>query len=473
MLETDFQNSWQEACAMDLTSTMDASIQQFASCFTRPSFQTFRVIVAGWLLGWGRRTVTHLLLVGDGLKIKTFSCYHRFFSQARWKIDSVGRVIVATVLAFIPKDASIVAAVDDTLNRKTGKRIWAAGMHHDPLLSKGKRVVFSFGHNWVVLSVQLRLPFAPDKVWSLPILMRLYRRKQKKREPGRPRGERKAIGQAPPREYRTRPQLASEMIALLASWLPDRTIHVVGDSEYAGKSISRHLPSNVHLTSRMVMNAALYDRPVKRRKGERGAPRKKGKRLPSPVELIKSKKVRWTKVKVTLYGRRVRVWYKTCTALWYNSAGARLLRIVVVHDPSGRRKDDCFFSTDLTLSPRAILELFAMRWPLEVAFYNAKQFLGLQDPQNRTPQAVQRTAPLALYLHTLVILWFAKHGRFDAEAYRRAHPWYRKKRTPSFADMLVCLRTASLRETISRYPGQKPPSAKKLLPLFQALEAAA
>jgi hypothetical protein len=458
---------------MTLTSTMDASIQQFSSCFTKPSFQTFGVIVTGWLLGHGRRVVTRILLAGDGLKVKTFSCYHRFFSQARWTVDAVARVMLALVLKFIPEDAPIVVAVDDTLNRKTGKRIWAAGMHHDPLLSTARRAVFSFGHNWVVLSVQLRLPFAPDKVWSLPILMRLYRRKQKKRKPGRPRGERKAIGQATPREYRTRPQLAREMIALLASWVPQRTIHLVGDSEYAGKSISRHLPDNVHLTSRMVMNAALYDRPAKRRKGERGAPRKKGKRLPSPVELIKSKKVRWTKIRVTLYDRRVRVWYKTCTALWYNSAGTRLLRIVVVHDPSGRRKDDCFFSTDLNLSAKAILELFAMRWPLEVAFYNAKQFLGLEDPQNRTPQAVQRTAPLALYLHTLVILWFAEHGRFDVEAYRRAHPWYTQKRTPSFADMLACLKMASLRESISRYPGQKPPSAKNLLPLFQALEAAA
>ncbi len=470
IVEKDFQNSWQEAYAMNLTSTMDASIQQFASCFTKPSLETFRVIVTGWLLGSGRRTVTHILLMGDGLKIKTFSCYHRFFSQARWTVDSIGRVIITMALKFIPQDAPIVAAIDDTLNRKTGKRIWAAGMHHDPILSTGKRCVFSFGHNWVVLSIQLCFAFAPDKVWSLPILMRLYRRKQK---PGRPRGERKAIGQARPGEYRTRPQLASEMIALLASWLPDRTIRVVGDSEYAGKSISRNLPDCVHLTSRMVMNAALYDQPSKRRKGELGAPRKKGKRLASPVELAKSEKVRWTKTRAMLYGRRVRVWYKSCTALWYNSAGTRRLRIVVVRDPSGRRKDDCFFSTDLSLSAKAILELFAMRWPLEVAFYNAKQFLGLEDPQNRTPQAVQRTAPMALYLHTLVILWFAKHGCFNAEAYRRAHPWYTRKRTPSFVDMLVYLKTASLRESISRYPGQKPPSLKKLLPLFQALEVAA
>jgi len=268
---------------MILTSTMEASIRQFSSCFTKPSFQTFCVIVTGWLLGHGRRVVTRILLAGDGLKVKSFSCYHRFFSQARWAVDAIGRVLLALVLKFIPDDAPIIVAVADTLNRKTGKRIWAAGMHHDPLRSTGGRAVFSFGHNWVVLSVQIRLPFAPDKVWSLPVLMRLYRRKQKKRKPGRPRG----------------------------------------------------------------------------------------------------------------------------------------------------------------------------------------------DPQNRTPLAVQRTAPLALYLHTLVILWFAEHGQFDAAAYRHRHPWYRQKRAPSFVDMLTCLKAASLQEMISRYPGQKPPSAKNLLPLFQALEAAA
>ena len=183
--------------------------------------------------------------------------------------------------------------------------------------------------------------------------------------------------------------------------------------------------------------------------------------------------MRWTKTKVTLCGRRVRVWYKSCMALWYDSPGARSLRIVVVRDPSGRRKDDCFFSTDRDLSPQAIMEWFALRWPLEVAFYNAKQFLGLEHPQNRTPKAVQRTAPLALYLHDLVILRLAEHGRFDAEAYRRTHPWYVHKRTPSFADLLAGLKTASLRASLSRYGAQQPHSAKKLLPLFQTLEEAA
>jgi hypothetical protein len=333
--------------------------------------------------------------------------------------------------------------------------------------------VFSFGHNWVVLSIQLPLPLAPDKTWSLPILMRLYRRQQRSRQPGRPRGERKAIGQATAAEYRSRPQLAREMIARLAAWLPDRTFYVLGDSEYAGRSISRSLPPNAHLISRMVMNAALYGPRPPRRPHQRGAPRKKGPRLPSPAQLAASRTVRWTRTRVRLYGQGVRLWYKSCVGLWYNSAGPRPLRIVVVRDPAGQRRDDCFFSTDTTLSPRRILERFAQRWPLEVTFYNAKQFLGLEDPQNRSPLAVQRTAPLALCLYTLVILWFARHGRFDLAAYRKARPWYRHKRAPSFEDMLTCLHRVSVRQSLSTLPPQKRPSAKTLLRLFQPLEQVA
>lgn len=457
---------------MYLVSSMDGLVQQFACCFTVPSFQTFCVIVNGWLLGRCRRTVTGVLLAGHGLESKSFSCFHRFFSQGRWSTDSLGRIVLQLILPFVPVGV-LVVAVDDTLSRKTGKRIWGAGMHHDPLLSTGKRNFFSFGHNWVVLSIQLTFPFAPDKTWSLPILMRLYRRRQKRRRPGRPAGECKATGQATEAAYRTRPQLAIEMIEMLASWVPDRVIHVVGDSAYAGKSISQNLPDNAHLTSRMVMNAGLYEPPPKPRKGVRGAPRKKGKRLPSPAQLADSRKVKWKKVRVNIYGKRVRVWFKTCDALWYNSAGTRMLRVVVVRDPSGRRKDDCFFSTDRSLSATAIIELFAQRWPLEVAFYNAKQHLGMEDPQNRTPLAVQRTAPLALYLHTLVIIWFARHGRFNLDAYRKARPWYRQKRTPSFADMIACLRTASITQTINQDPAQKPPVKKILKQVLQALTPAA
>jgi hypothetical protein len=136
---------------------------------------------------------------------------------------------------------------------------------------------------------------------------------------------------------------------------------------YAGGSISRHLPINTHLISRMTMNAALYELPPLQTTG-RGRRRKKGARLSSPLQMAQDPQSSWIKTTVYLYGRKVKVCYKSIDALWYSSAGSRLLRVVVVHDPSGRRRDDCFFSTDLTLKPTQILETFAQRWPLEVCF---------------------------------------------------------------------------------------------------------
>ncbi len=62
----------------------------------------------------------------------------------------------------------------------------------------------------------------------------------------------------------------------------------------------------------------------------------------TPIEFAKSRKVPWSKERVEIYGRKVRVWYKSFRALWYNSAGTQLLNIVVVRAPSGRRRDDCF-----------------------------------------------------------------------------------------------------------------------------------
>src|SRR5712691_8584536 len=86
---------------------------------------------------------------------------------------------------------------------------------------------------------------------------------------------------------------------------------------------------------------------------KRGRRRKKGNRLPSPLQMAQDKKAYWIKTTVTRYGKQVKLWYLTIDALWYPSAGQQLLRIVVVRDPRGRRRDDCFFSTDLTLFPHA------------------------------------------------------------------------------------------------------------------------
>jgi len=94
-----------------------------------------------------------------------------------------------------------------------------------------------------------------------------------------------------------------------------------------------------------------------------------------------------------------------------------------------------------------ILSTYAHRWAIEVTHYDAKQLLGLEDPANRLPLAVERTAPMAMFLYSLTALWYAQHGHAHLQFPHR--PWYRRKSQPSFADMLTTLRRVTWEETIS------------------------
>jgi hypothetical protein len=357
------------------------------------------------------------------------------------------------------------------LARKSGRHIWGAGMHHDPLRSTQKRPSFAFGHNFVVFSLQVALPFAPNKYWAFPILVRMYRKRQTNQlAPGKGgKLERKQTGQATAKQYRTRPELALEMIQIVASWIPHRMLRVLSDSEYAGQTINRHLPANAKLISHMNMKAALFEPAGKVVKP--GRPRKKGNRLPSPLLMAQAKKAKWIKPTLTLYGKKVKLWYQTIDALWYPSAGQQLLRIVVVRDPSGRRRDDCFFSTDLTLSATQILELFSRRWPLEVCFRDVKQFLGFEDPQNRVAKATTRTAPLVFFIYDLVLLWHAQTGHKLAAKAVLDRLWYPQKASVSFEDILRTLRHVTWQERIFSDPALDANTRKILQPFVEWAKA--
>ena len=444
----------------------------FQPCFTQPSFSSFWALTCAWILCSGRRSLTRIIQSAQLGRFKHYCSFHRFFSQARWNLDDLGQRVFQLLLPFCAE--VLVGAVDDTLARKSGRHIWGAGIHHHPLRSTQSRPFFASGHNWVVFSLHVSFAFAPQKTWALPILVRLYRkRKNSKLAPGRGgKLERKQIGQATDKQYRTRPQLALEMIQLVAGWAGQRKLRVLGDSAYAGGSISRHLPANTELISRMTMKAALFEPPPARTAG-RGRRRKKGRRLPNPQQMAQDRRRPWSKTTVRIYGRKVKVWYHSIDALWYSSAGQKLLRIVVVRDPKGGRRDDCFFSTDLTLTPPQILETFALRWPLEVCFRDVKQFLGFEDPQNRVPQATQRTAPLIFYIYDLALLWYAQSGHRLASQSTLQRLWYKRKATVSFEDILRTLRQATWHERIFSDPRLDAHTRKILQPLMEWAKAVA
>ena len=438
-----------------IVSSFVFQLQQFRYWFTAPSFDSFVTLVSGWVLVLRRHTVTRVVQAAGAVGQKHISSFHRFFSRAPWAGDGIGLTLLTLVMKHCPEGRPIILVVDDTLGRHTGKRIAAASMHRDPLLSCAGRPFWHWGHLWVVVSVAVP---AFGKTWSLPVMVRLYRSKKR--------------CAAESREYRTCQQLAAEMLRLLAEVLANHRIIIVGDAAYSNSSLIKNRPANVTLVGRARLDAAIYEPPPVRRPGEKGRPRVRGARLPSPQEQAAADDAPWQRFEIEVYGKVATVQVLVIDALWYVAAGSELVRLVLVRGFPGHDHDDVFVATDPTMSAQQIIETFALRWSLEVTFHFAKGKLGFEDPQNRTELAVERTAPMALWLYTLVVVWFLDHGRHLRAARVQALPWY-PKGPPTFSDMLATLRRASWSEGLSDPQAKHCDPEKRLGSLLEYLDACA
>ena len=186
------------------------------------------------------------------------------------------------------------------------------------------------------------------------------------------------------------------MVELLVAHFPGRNFQLIGDAAYTNSSLIKGRPDNVTLIGRGRIDAALFAPPPRPRRGQKGRPRVRGKRLPSPQQQARSKRAKWKKVEVEVYGKTATVRVLVIDALWYVAAGSELMRLVLVRGFPGHDHDDVFVCTDTAMSPRQIIEAYSRSWSLEVTFHESKGKLGFEDPQNRTEHAVERTAPMAL-----------------------------------------------------------------------------
>jgi len=300
------------------------------------------------------------------------------------------------------------------------------------------------------------LPFCSRPV-CLPVLARLH-------VPGRGRQGRRARRQAAAASTVT---TAAALVKLLAAAFPGRTVHVVADAHYHGPAL-RHLPPGVTWTTRLPRNAVLHAlAPPRVRKP--GRPPRKGPRLGTWAQLAAA--ASWQRATVHVYGRDQAEDLAEVTCLWYGCLDVRTVRVILARDTATTL---ALVTTDLDTPAAVLVERYAARWGIEQAFTDARNVLGAGEARNRTRRAVQRTVPFAMLVHTLVIIWYARHGHDPAgiEARRAAEPWYRSKTGPAFEDMLIKLRRVMI---CARISGSSPahPEPEQITAVLAAWHAAA
>jgi len=407
-----------------LTVSVNGLLANFAVAFTQPTFAVFALLFTGAVLVKGRHTVTRMILAA-GIRAAHHARFHRFFSQARWEMDVLWERLVRLLSEkLLACTEWMEVAIDETAQKKTGAKIYGVGMVYDNRPKSAKGRDWEWGLTWVVASLLVRVPLWKDHVFAVPVLARLYRRKALCRKGGV--------------RFKTKGQLALEMIEKLASWLPGRRIVLLVDGNYADHHLMLKLPAQVEVVSRVRFDAALWA-PRPKRPRRMGRPRLHGRRLPSPAQRVARRAQEWKEVLLP-NGRRyeVQVW----TALWWKVFGQRPIRIVATRRPGSRRRPDFFYTTDLALSVEQILAYYTDRWAIECLFHEVKERMGFEEPQCRAEKAVERTTPFLLWTAGLTQVWFLMQNRRDLIGWRPR--WWSKARKenapPSFSEILAAMR---------------------------------
>jgi hypothetical protein len=415
------------------------------TCFSAPSFAVFITLLRGWVLAPGRRTITGMICAGDPEGARAHDAYHRFVRAGRWSTAALWRVLVVHLVGVLCPTGTLVIDCDDTLYKKSGRKIEGAGSFRDAVRSTRNRVVYATGLNLVVVTLRVRPPWGGQPV-GVPVGVRLHRK-------GGP----------------TTLLLATEIVRELASWLPARFFLLCADGAYASLA-GRGLPRTV-VTSRMRRDAALYEQ-APPRTGRRGRPRKRGARLATPAEMAgKLDDGAFSAVRVDFRGspRDLLVW--SFPVLWYSVDHDHLVLLVIVRDPEGVMHDDFFFTDDLDAAPGEVASAYAGRWSIECVNREVKQCLGAEDPQSWKGIGPERAASLSLWLYAAIWTWYIP--TYGTATTWIPRPWYRNKTTPSFLDALAQLRRCLWCERITGLSSSGPLNPKIIDGILDLLSRAA
>lgn len=397
----------------------------FVPLFSHRVWLHAQVLLLGAILAPGVRTVTAILRVMGLSAERHFTNDHRVLNRATWSGRLASRILLGfLVMCFVPPGATVVLGADDTVERRSGRKIKAKGCYRDAVRSSQTHVIRCFGLKWVSMMLLVPVPWS-RRVWALPFLTALCWPAKK---PGQ-------------RRHKSSVDWVRQMMKQARRWLPGRRVVLVLDGGFSAVSLALAcVKNNVVMVSRLRWDAALYHPPGPQPPGKRGPKPTKGQRQRSLQGWAERSDTPWETVEVRWYGGQLKtLWVFSRTALWYTPRQPPVaIRYVLVADPEGKLRMEAFFCTDLEATPEQILAWVVMRWSVEVTFEESRAHLGLETQRQWSDLAIARTTPVLLALFSLVSVLALQLSQ-DGQIPVRETAWYHKE-DPTFSDCLALVR---------------------------------
>jgi hypothetical protein len=233
-----------------LPTTMIRVLAPFAPLFSKCVWQHVQLLLAGSILLPGKRTVASALRAVGLDKEKRYCRYHRVLSRAAWSSREASRILPGLLVeAFVVPDGPLVVGVDETLERRQGKKkIAAKGIYRDPVRSSHTHFVKTSALRWVCLTLLAPIPWA-SRVWALPFLSALAPSERYVKERGK--------------RHKKLTEWAWQSLLQARRWHPERELVVaVADGGYASLELldrCRKLSKPITFITRLRLDAALYE----------------------------------------------------------------------------------------------------------------------------------------------------------------------------------------------------------------------
>ena len=408
-----------------LSPSIVAILDPFSVLFSRCCWQNALSLLLGAILCRGKRTVTGVLRTIGLSQDSGFSKYHRILNSLDWSAKRGSAIFFKILLKMVGQERPVIL-IDETLERRKGKRIQAKGYYRDAVRSSRSCVVKTTGLKWLVMAFSFRFSFA-KRAFALPFFTVLEPSEKSTKKQGK--------------RHKTTIDWSAQMVKQLVRWAPTISFILVGDGGFACAKLAwTCLKNNIALVSRLKMNACIYAVPEEAPPGKRGPKTKKGERLFSFKEMLKIEDLPWEEVEIAGYdGKKKRVKYLTNTAMWGADGFCPLpIRWVLVTDPTGEMDPLPLMSTDVTLTAIKMIELYVDRWGLEVTFQEVREHLGVETQRQWSDKAIARTTPILMALYSIVCL-IGHRLNEKAPILAEKAAWYDKEKV-TFSDLLKAVR---------------------------------
>lgn len=403
----------------------------------------------------GRRTISRTL-GALGRWDQDWSADYKMFSRCRWKPERLFDPVIDEYLGRYPK-RPVIAAVDDTKLRKTGRKIKGASWHRDPL-SPPFHMNFMYGLRFL----QASLLFAHYKEGDYPprgIPVR-FKEAPPLKKPGKRASADELAQYNQLKKEKNLSTQALEVVRDLRQNLDQRGgvarwLLIVGDGSFANKTMFKAELDRTHLMARCRKDARLCFSATEGR-------RKYAQELFTPDQVRTQGDRSWNRARVYLGNKRRMVRYKEVKdVLWKRGAGTRPLRLIVIapvpyklskNSHWNYREPAYFLTTDLHTSIKLLVQACFDRWQIEVNHRDEKDLLGVGQAQVRSELSIPRHPALAVASYSLLLLAALKSfGPGRTNDYLQ-HPKWRKQvsKRASLLDIVSKLRSETNETSVSQ-----------------------